>query len=209
MAVSEVSVHDAGGGEPHGSRHATTVGISPALLGMVLFIASEVMFFGGLFGAYFTLRSAAPEWPPPGTIELDPWYAGVITVILVSSSFTMQFGVWAVRRGDTKGLIRWLIITLLLGAGFLAGQANEYRMLIEEGLTLRSGVFGSTFFTLTGFHGAHVTGGAIFIFIVLLRARSRQFTPARHDAVEMASYYWHFVDVVWIGLFSTIYLLGR
>src|SRR5919108_6672637 len=197
MAVSEADVRGPGGAEP-ATGHGAAVGISPALLGMVLFIASEVMFFGGLFGAYFTLRSAAPEWPPPGTPELDPWYAGAITVALVSSSFTMQFGVWAVRRGDNKALIRWLIITLVLGATFLAGQANEYRMLIEEGMTLRSGVFGSTFFTLTGFHGAHVTGGAIFIFIVLLRARSRQFTPARHDSVEMASYYWHFVDVVWI-----------
>jgi cytochrome c oxidase subunit 3 len=208
MAVSEVSVSGAGGAEPaHG--HGNAVGISPALLGMVLFIASEVMFFGGLFGAYFTLRSGTAHWAPPEGIELDPWYAGAITVALVSSSFTMQFGVWAVRRGDTKALVRWLIVTLLLGAVFLAGQANEYRMLIHEGLTLRSGVFGSTFFTLTGFHGAHVTGGAIFIFIVLLRARSGQFTPARHDSVEMSSYYWHFVDVVWIGLYSTIYLLGR
>ncbi|SRR6266542_5751310 len=205
MAVSEVSLR--GDGAEPAPGHA--VGISPALLGMVLFIASEVMFFGGLFGAYFTLRSAAPEWPPPGTPELNPLYAGAITVALVSSSFTMQFGVWAVRRGDTRALIRWLIVTLILGAIFLGGQANEYRMLINEGLTLRSGVFGSTFFTLTGFHGAHVTGGAIFILIVLLRARSGQFTPARHDSVEMASYYWHFVDVVWIGLFSTIYLLGR
>jgi cytochrome c oxidase subunit III len=206
MAVSEVSVP--GGGEP-ATGHGTTVGISPALLGMVLFIASEVMFFGGLFGAYFTLRSSAPEWPPPGSVELDPWYAGAITVVLVSSSFTMQFGVWAIRKGDNRALIRWLVITLLLGAGFLGGQAYEYSQLIHEGMTLRSGVFGSTFYTLTGFHGAHVTGGAIFILIVLLRARSRQFTPARHDSVEMASYYWHFVDVVWIGLYSTIYLLGR
>jgi cytochrome c oxidase subunit 3 len=101
------------------------------------------------------------------------------------------------------------VITLLLGAAFLAGQANEYRELIHEGLTLRSGVFGSTFYTLTGFHGAHVTGGAIFIFLVLLRARGGQFTGARHDSVEMASYYWHFVDVVWIGLFSAVYILGR
>src|SRR4051812_48827709 len=99
----------------HGSA-----GLSPALLGMVLFIASEVMFFGGLFGAYFTLRSAAPAWPPAGTPELDPIYAGVITVILVSSSFTMQFAVWAVRRGNQKALVRWLVITVILGATFLA-----------------------------------------------------------------------------------------
>jgi cytochrome c oxidase subunit 3 len=182
-------------------------GISTSLLGMVLFIASEVMFFGGLFGAYFTIRSAAPRWPPEGTPHLTTWYAAVLTAILVSSSVTMQFGVWAIRKNDSRRLMLWLAVSLLLGLCFLAGQANEYRMLIEEGMTLSSGVFGSTFFTLTGFHGAHVAGGAAFILIVLLRARSGQFTARHHDTVEMASYYWHFVDVVWLGLFSTIYLL--
>jgi cytochrome c oxidase subunit 3 len=182
-------------------------GISSSLLGMVLFIASEVMFFGGLFGAYFTIRSAATRWPPEGTPHLTTWYAAILTTLLVSSSVTMQFGVWAIRRNDQRRLVLWLIVTLVLGFGFLAGQANEYRQLIEEGMTLSSGVFGSTFFTLTGFHGAHVAGGAAFILIVLLRARSGQFTARHHDTVEMASYYWHFVDVVWIGLFSTIYLL--
>jgi cytochrome c oxidase subunit III len=188
-------------------EHHKPGGISSSLLGMVLFIASEVMFFGGLFGAYFTIRSAAPRWPPEGTPHLTTWYAAVLTAILVSSSVTMQFGVWAIRRNDSRRLMLWLAVSLLLGLCFLAGQANEYRMLIEEGMTLSSGVFGSTFFTLTGFHGAHVAGGACFILIVLLRARSGQFTARHHDTVEMASYYWHFVDVVWIGLFSTIYLL--
>ena len=182
-------------------------GISSSLLGMVLFIASEVMFFGGLFGAYFTIRSAATQWPPEGTPHLETWYAAVLTTILVTSSVTMQFGVWAIRKNDQRKLILWLAASLLLGAIFLAGQANEYRTLIHEGMTLSSGVFGSTFYTLTGFHGAHVAGGAAFILIVLLRARSGQFTARYHDTVEMASYYWHFVDVVWLGLFSTIYLL--
>jgi len=189
------------------SEHHKPGGISSSLLGMVLFIASEVMFFGGLFGAYFTIRSAAPRWPPEGTPHLTTLYAAVLTAILVSSSVTMQFGVWAIRRNDQRRLMLWLAVSLLLGLCFLAGQANEYRMLIEEGMTLSSGVFGSTFFTLTGFHGAHVAGGACFILIVLLRARSGQFTARHHDTVEMASYYWHFVDVVWLGLFSTIYLL--
>jgi cytochrome c oxidase subunit 3 len=188
-------------------EHHKPGGISSSLLGMVLFIASEVMFFGGLFGAYFTIRSAATQWPPEGTPHLETWYAAVLTAILVSSSVTMQFGVWAIRKNDQRKLILWLAASLLLGAIFLAGQANEYRTLIHEGMTLSSGVFGSTFYTLTGFHGAHVAGGAAFILIVLLRARSGQFTARYHDTVEMASYYWHFVDVVWLGLFSTIYLL--
>jgi cytochrome c oxidase subunit III len=187
--------------------HHKPGGISSSLLGMVLFIASEVMFFGGLFGAYFTLRSAAPEWPPPDNPHLSAPYAAVLTAILVTSSVTMQFGVWAIRKNNQRRLILWLAVSLLLGATFLAMQALEYANLIREGMTLSSGVFGSTFYTLTGFHGAHVAGGAAFILIVLLRARSGQFTARYHDTVEMASYYWHFVDVVWIGLFSTIYLL--
>jgi cytochrome c oxidase subunit III len=188
-------------------EHHKPGGISSSLLGMVLFIASEVMFFGGLFGAYFTIRAAATQWPPEGTPHLTTWYAAVLTTILVSSSVTMQFGVWAIRRNDQRRLVLWLAVSLVLGATFLAGQGYEYSTLIEEGMSLSSGVFGSTFYTLTGFHGAHVAGGAVFILIVLLRARSGQFTARYHDTVEMASYYWHFVDVVWLGLFSTIYLL--
>jgi cytochrome c oxidase subunit III len=200
MAVADAALREHEAGHRPG-------GISSSLLGMVLFIASEVMFFGGLFGAYFTIRSAATQWPPPETPHLETWYAAILTATLVSSSVTMQFGVWAIRKNDQRRLVLWLAVTLVLGVAFLAGQANEYRQLIEEGMTLSSGVFGSTFFTLTGFHGAHVAGGAAFTVIVLLRARSGQFTARHHDTVEMASYYWHFVDVVWIGLFSTIYLL--
>ena len=205
MAVADTAALD----ERPAEEHHKPGGISSSLLGMVLFIASEVMFFGGLFGAYFTIRSAATSWPPEGagSAHLETWYAAVLTTILVSSSVTMQFGVWAIRRNDQRRLLLWLAVTLVLGVMFLAGQANEYRTLIGEGMTLSSGVFGSTFFTLTGFHGAHVAGGAAFILIVLLRARSGQFTARYHDTVEMASYYWHFVDVVWLGLFSTIYLL--
>ena len=189
--------------------HGRPEGMSMPLLGMVLFIASEVMFFGGLFGAYFTIRSAATSWPPEGagSAHLETWYAAILTTVLVTSSVTMQLGVWAIRRNDQRRLLLWLAASLILGVAFLAGQAYEYSKLIGEGMSLSSGVFGSTFFTLTGFHGAHVAGGATFILIVLMRARSGQFTSRYHDTVEMASYYWHFVDVVWLGLFSTIYLL--
>ena len=203
MAVADTAALD----ERPAEEHHKPGGISSSLLGMVLFIASEVMFFGGLFGAYFTIRSAATQWPPEGTPHLETWYAGALTTILVASSVTMQFGVWAIRKNDQRKLVLWLGVSLLLGVLFLCGQAYEYRTLIHEGMTLSSGVFGSTFYTLTGFHGAHVAGGAAFILIVLLRARSGQFTARYHDTVEMASYYWHFVDVVWLGLFSTIYLL--
>ena len=203
MAVADTAALD----ERPAEEHHKPGGISSSLLGMVLFIASEVMFFGGLFGAYFTIRSAATQWPPPDTPHLSAPYAAILTTILVASSVTMQFGVWAIRKNEQRKLVLWLAVSLLLGAIFLCMQALEYANLIEEGLTLSSGVYGSTFYTLTGFHGAHVAGGAAFILIVLLRARSGQFTARYHDTVEMASYYWHFVDVVWLGLFSTIYLL--
>ena len=203
MAVADTAALD----ERPAEEHHKPGGISSSLLGMVLFIASEVMFFGGLFGAYFTIRSAATQWPPPDTPHLSAPYAAILTTILVSSSVTMQFGVWAIRKNEQRKLVLWLAVSLFLGAIFLVMQALEYANLIEEGLTLSSGVYGSTFYTLTGFHGAHVAGGAAFILIVLLRARSGQFTARYHDTVEMASYYWHFVDVVWLGLFSTIYLL--
>ncbi|HEX7148325.1 MAG TPA: heme-copper oxidase subunit III [Actinomycetota bacterium] len=203
MAVADTAALD----ERPAEEHHKPGGISSSLLGMVLFIASEIMFFGGLFGAYFTIRSAATQWPPPDTPHLSAPYAAILTTILVTSSVTMQFGVWAIRKNNQRRLVLWLAISLLLGATFLCLQALEYANLIEEGLTLSSGVYGSTFYTLTGFHGAHVAGGAAFILIVLLRARSGQFTARYHDTVEMASYYWHFVDVVWLGLFSTIYLL--
>ncbi len=202
MAASDTALRD------RAPEHQRPGGISSSLLGMVLFIASEVMFFGGLFGAYFTIRAAATTWPPQGTPELSAGYAAVLTSVLVTSSVFMQLAVNAIRRGDQRWLVRWLSVTLALGVVFLGMQGYDYYNLANhEGFRLSSGVFGSLFYTMTGFHGAHVFGGAAFISIVLLRARSGQFTARYHDTVEMASYYWHFVDVVWIGLFSTLYLL--
>ncbi|HZD01207.1 MAG TPA: heme-copper oxidase subunit III [Actinomycetes bacterium] len=202
MAATDAALHD------HAVPGQRPGGISSSLLGMVLFIASEVMFFGGLFGAYFTIRAATSPWPPEGTAELDPRYAGMLTAVLVTSSVFMQLAVYAIRRGDQRWLVRWLTVTLLFGVVFLGMQGYDYYTLgVHENFRLSSGVFGSLFYTMTGFHGAHVFGGAAFISIVLMRARSGQFTARYHDTVEMASYYWHFVDVVWLGLFSTLYLL--
>jgi cytochrome c oxidase subunit 3 len=125
-------------------------------------------------------------------------------VILVVSSFTMQFGVWAIRRGDTGKLKLWTAITLLLGITFLAGQLYDYSQL---GFGIADGVFGTVFYTLTGFHGAHVFGGAVGLAIILARSLRGQFSGQNHVAVEAVSIYWHFVDVVWIALFTTIYFL--
>ncbi len=195
------------GEQPHEKVPHVEGGMPTALVGMLLFIASEVMFFGGLFATYFNARSAfgPGEWGPPPGGHLDLPLAAVLTVILVSSSFTMQFGVWAIRRGDTGGLKMWTAITLGLGILFLAGQLYDYSML---GFGIADGVFGTTFYTLTGFHGAHVFGGAVGLAIVLARAMRGQFSARNHVAVEAVSMYWHFVDVVWIGVFTTIYILG-
>jgi cytochrome c oxidase subunit 3 len=182
-------------------------GMPTPLVGMLLFIASEVMFFGGLFAAYFNARAAFPgEWrPPPPAHELEILPLALpLTLVLVASSFTMQFGVWAIRRGDQKALRNWTAVTLLLGVAFLVGQLYDYSIL---GFGIGDGVFGTVFYTLTGFHGAHVFGGAVGLTILLARSMQGQFSARNHVAVEAVSMYWHFVDVVWIALFTTLYIL--
>ena len=197
-----------------GLSHDTRGGISNPILGMLLFICSEVMFFSGLFAAYFTVRAAAPVWPPivPGdralteayNLHAEPWFAAGLTLILIVSSFTCQFAVWSIRRGDRTGFVRNIAVTLVLGIVFLIGQVYDYATL---GFGIADGTFGTTFYTLTGFHGAHVFGGAIMLSVLLYRGLAGQFTSRHHDAVEATSLYWHFVDVVWIALFSTLYVL--
>lgn len=173
---------------------------------IILFVSSEAMFFAALFTTYFYLRTKLLAWEP--VFGHKPGWDGlplVITIILVSSSFTMQFAVLAIRKNDRRMFRIWLAITFFLGATFLSGQAYEYANL---GFLPVDGIFAATFFTLTGFHGAHVFGGLLFIGLCLLRALKGQFSANRHLAVEAASIYWHFVDVVWIGLFTTIYVIG-
>jgi cytochrome c oxidase subunit 3 len=197
-----------------GLAHDQRGGISNPILGMILFICSEVMFFSGLFAAYFNVRATAADWPPivPGdphlteafNLHAEPWFALGLTVLLVISSFTCQFAVWAIRRDDRVGFVRNMAVTLVLGIVFLIGQIYDYATI---GFGLSDGVFGTTFYTLTGFHGAHVFGGAVMIAVVLYRGLAGQFSSRHHDAVEATSLYWHFVDVVWIALFSTLYIL--
>jgi cytochrome c oxidase subunit 3 len=197
-----------------GLAHDSRGGISNPILGMLLFICSEVMFFSGLFAAYFSVRATATTWPPIVTdspeltdafnLHAEPWFALILTIVLVLSSFTCQFGVWAIRRGDRTGFIRNFAVTLILGITFLIGQGYDYATL---GFGLSDGVFGTTFYTLTGFHGAHVFGGTIMLSVILYRGLAGQFSERHHDAVEATSLYWHFVDVVWIALFSTLYIL--
>ncbi|MEO7117674.1 MAG: cytochrome c oxidase subunit 3 [Candidatus Limnocylindrales bacterium] len=206
---------DADGGR-HGDGHGTGAGVTShergidtALLGIMLFIGSEIMFFGGLFAAYFNVKASAPVWPPEGIdfIEFLPLPL-IVTIILVVSSFTMQYAVGRIAAGDRTGLIRGLAVTLLLGVIFLFLQFYDYSvLLLNDHFGIDSGVYGSLFYTMTGFHGAHVFGGVVGITVILIRAMQGQFSARHHVAVEAVSAYWHFVDVVWIALVLTIYVL--
>jgi cytochrome c oxidase subunit III len=156
---------------------------------------------------YFTARARATEWPPEPT-ELNLPYATVFTIILVLSSVTCQFGVFAAENGNVYGLRRWFTITFVMGLIFVLGQANEYRILVtEHGTSISSSTYGSVFYLTTGFHALHVIGGLVAFVFLLIRSTMGRFTPAQATAAIVVSYYWHFVDVVWVGLFATIYLI--
>ena len=198
----------------HGT--AERQGMTNSMLGFVLFLASEVMFFGGLFAAYFIARADAPAWPPEGLLsaqqiadgvklELEVVLPAISTGILVLSSVTVQWAVWQIQKGNQSGMLWGLFISLALGAVFLTAQLYDYSQLHFRA---DDTIYGTTFYTLTGFHGAHVAAGALFIAVVTIRGLGGQFTAENHEAVEAASMYWHFVDVVWIALFTVLYIIG-
>lgn len=186
-------------------------------VGTIVWLGSEVMFFAGLFAIYFTLRSTSPELWEANTALLDIPFALINTTILVLSSVTAQFGVFAAERLQPRatgwkptqwGMIEWFFLTYAMGAIFVAGQVYEYAVLVSEGMTLDSDAYGSAFYLTTGFHGLHVTGGLIAFLLVIGRAYAvRVFTHREATSAIVVSYYWHFVDVVWIGLFLVIYVL--
>jgi cytochrome c oxidase subunit 3 len=181
-------------------------------VGTIVWLSSELMFFAGLFAMYFTVRAVnSSQWPmhlPDGDpIKLSVSYALPFTIILVASSFTCQWGVFCAERGDVFGLRRWFMLTFFLGLIFVLGQANEYRMQVGDGNTISATGYGSVFYLTTGFHGLHVIGGLIAFIFFLIRTTLGKFTPAQATAAIVVSYYWHFVDVVWIGLFAVIYLI--
>jgi len=173
-------------------------------VGTVVWLASELMFFSALFAAYFTLRaSAGGEWPPAG-VELNVATSGLFTLALVASSGTMQLAVRALAAGRLPAFRAWVIATMVLAAACLANQAHEWSSL---DFSISSHAYGSCFYVMTGFHGLHVFAGVLAMVLLLGRAGSRRFGPEELPAVEMVSYYWHFVDVVWIGLWATLFLL--
>ena len=193
-------------GHAHGSVNRPNL----TSVGTIVWLASELMFFAALFAMYFTLRSVTGTayWHSQNHV-LDVPFASVNTTILVLSSFTCQMGVFAAERGDVKKLRAWFITTFMMGAMFIGGQIYEYTDLVKtHGISLSSSAFGSVFYLTTGFHGMHVTGGLIAFLLVLARTyAAKRFTHEQATAAIVVSYYWHFVDVVWIGLFATIYLI--
>ncbi|WP_347565524.1 heme-copper oxidase subunit III [Nocardioides sp. IC4_145] len=188
-------------------------------VGTIIWLSSELMFFAALFAAYFTIRSVSPELWDQNTAILDVPFASVNTTILVLSSLTCQLGVFAAERGQVGrtgsllnfrlwGLREWFILTFVMGAVFVAGQAVEYANLVQEDVTIQQSAYGTVFYLTTGFHGIHVVGGLIAFLLVLARTYlARKFTHEQAVSAIVVSYYWHFVDVVWIGLFATIYLV--
>ena len=188
-------------------------------VGTIVWLSSELMFFAALFAAYFTIRAVSPELWASETEKLNVPFSSVNTFVLVMSSLTCQLGVFAAERGKVGrsggllnvgrwGLREWFVLTYLMGAFFIGGQALEYAELVHENVTLSSSAYGSVFYLTTGFHGLHVTGGLIAFLLVLGRTFvARRFTHEQAVTAIVVSYYWHFVDVVWIGLFFTIYIL--
>ncbi|MGI8756497.1 MAG: aa3-type cytochrome oxidase subunit III [Acidimicrobiales bacterium] len=174
----------------------------PLMVGMVVWLASELMFFAGLFAAWFTLRANARQWPPPGT-ELSTGRTAVATAVLLASSFTMHLAVVGARRDDRRASVRWLVVTVVMGAVFIANQALEYA---QASFHIDTNAYGSTFYLMTGFHGLHVIGGLAFLLVIAGVVGGRSKAPAERT-VEMAAYYWHFVDVVWVAMFTVVYLL--
>ena len=189
-------------------------------VGTIVWLSSELMFFAALFAMYFTTRGVqGPSVWLESTSILNIPFAALNTTVLVLSSVTCQFGVFAAEKFQAKrtasfwkiskwGMREWFALTFLMGAFFIAGQIYEYAVLVTEGLTLSSNAYGSIFYLATGFHGLHVTGGLIAFLIVLIRvAKARRFTHQQATTTIVVSYYWHFVDVVWIALFAAIYLI--
>jgi cytochrome c oxidase subunit 3 len=189
-------------------------------VGTIVWLSSELMFFAALFAMYFTTRAVqGPEIWLESTEVLNIPFAAFNTTVLVLSSVTCQFGVFAAERFQAKrtgsllnvkswGMREWFSLTFLMGAFFISGQIYEYAHLTQEGLALSTNAYTSVFYLATGFHGLHVTGGLIAFLIVMVRvAKARRFTHNQATTAIVASYYWHFVDVVWIALFAAIYLI--
>jgi cytochrome c oxidase subunit 3 len=201
-AAGHAAAHDDHHHGPPAANQSSRV--TPAMLGMMLFIISEIMVFGAFFTAYFFIRVVGgAEWPHEGT-ELPKLIAGFNTVILISSSFTIHYAQESIKADNRLGLKLGMVTTFLLGLTFLFIQINEY---VHIGFSPQDNAYGSIFFGLTGLHGAHVTIGLILLGIVTVRSFRGHFTAEEHRGVEVPGIYWHFVDVMWIVVYTSVYVI--
>jgi cytochrome c oxidase subunit 3/cytochrome o ubiquinol oxidase subunit 3 len=193
-------------GTPTHDPHATATGVTNTKLAMWLFLSSDCLFFGAFISAYLLYRGRSEDPPFPEDVYNIP-FTSVTSFILLMSSLTMVLALAAIQRGDYRRVRIWLLATALFGSTFIAGQVFEFTEFYREGLTLSSSIFGSTFFVLTGLHGAHVTAGIIWLVSLWGLATQGRLTSADSEKVEIAGLYWHFVDVVWIVIFTVVYLI--
>ncbi len=195
--------HDVGA---HGGHPATNTGVSNDKLAMWAFLGSECLLFGALISTYFLYRGRSIVGPSPKQVYDIP-YTSVSSFVLLMSSLTMVLALSAIQRGDQRRLRIWLIATAMLGATFIGGQVYEFTSFIREGLTLKTNLFGSSFFVLTGFHGVHVTVGILMLLSLANLSARGKLPQAKSEVIEIAGLYWHFVDVVWIVIFTVVYLI--
>ena len=193
-------------GDPAQEHHYTATGLPSWKVGFWTFIASECLFFGTLISTYMVYKHSSVQGPYPDEILNIP-LTTISTFVLLMSSLAMVLALDGVQRGKRGLTIGWLAAVIVLGAVFLGFQVYEFTHFVHEGLTIQRNIFGSAFFVLTGFHGAHVTGGVIWLTTLLILALRGKLPPERALAVEIAGLYWHFVDIVWIVIFTLIYLI--
>jgi heme/copper-type cytochrome/quinol oxidase subunit 3 len=187
--------------------HTTSTGISNEKLAMWVFLGSDCLLFGALISTYLLLRHRSTTEPTDPADVFDIPFTSVSSFVLLMSSLTMALAVGAIHRGEVRRCRTWLLTTALLGATFISGQVYEFTGFYNEGLGYTTNVFGSAFYTLTGFHGVHVSMGIVFLmslFVMLLRGR---LDASRAETVEIIGLYWHFVDIVWILIFTIVYLI--
>jgi heme/copper-type cytochrome/quinol oxidase subunit 3 len=197
--------HSAITGAAHGA-HATATGLDNRKLGMWAFLGSECLFFGALISTYLLYRGRSVRGPYPNEVYDIP-YTSVSSGVLLMSSVTMVLALNAIQRGDHRRLRAWLLATALLGITFVGGQVFEFTVFVREGLTLSTNLFGSSFFVLTGFHGAHVTVGILMLLTLFGQSLVGRLTVENALRVELVGLYWHFVDIVWIVIFTVVYLI--
>lgn len=180
----------------------------PPLLavGVMIWLGSDLMFFSGLFAAYFTLRAHAAVWPPAGT-HLDLVQGGIFSIVLIASSPTFQLGVWAIERGDRRKARIWLWVSWIMGLAFIGNTAYEWHTFLSEGFAPHTNAYFSLFFVMTGVHGLHVILGLIVMMFLLGRMAGDRGDPGEMNVYQAVGYYWHFVDFMWIGIFSCLFLL--